>query len=473
MIFSTKWLLLIGVFISFSVFAEPNAKEVLVKQCSDRTKFNIKKIVDSYVSNHAFGGGVILVAKAGGIIYEEAYGLADRSESQPVMTKNSFQIASLSKPMTAVLMLKLEEQGKLKLDSTLADYFPEFNNTVGKKITLHHLLSHTSGIPNHFVIDGWFNSDFHRKTSEQIFVNLIAKKSPVFEPGEDYLYSNLGYFLLGKIIEKATGESYSTSMQKHIFAPLNMTQSGVALGFQFYSNNVKGYQWKNGGGYREQAAKNMSLFGAGAGIFTSAEDLHRFDLALYGDELLKDKSKSRMFDPQHPYSWRVGRIPITQELKVNVHTYDGKFDGYSAMITRFIDDKHSIILLSNTGISYFLKEQLTYDIAAVLYDQEVPDRKNDATLTLIKGIVSGEFNEKFNDLKSGNNHLDFNQQSLSSLAFELLWSNIADNSLQLFSFISNEFQNSSQAKINLQRACNHRLAKKAKRRTSTCIKTQL
>ena len=460
---------MIGISISFSLFAEQSVKEAFIKQGSDRAKFNIKKIVDSYVSNHAFDGGVILVAKSGEVIYEGSYGLADLSKSQPITIKNSFQVASLSKPMTAVLILKLEEQGKLKLDSTLADYFPEFNNAVGKKITLHHLLSHTSGIPNHFVIDGWFNSDFHRKTSEQEFVNLIAKKSPVFEPVEDYLYSNLGYFLLGKVIEKTTGESYSTSMQKHIFAPLNMTQSGVALGFQYYPNNVKGYQWKNGGGYREQAAKNMSLFGAGAGIFTSAEDLHRFDLALYGDELLKDKSKNRLFDPQYPYSWRVGRVPITQELEINVHTYDGKFDGYSAMITRFIDDKHSIILLSNTGISYFLKEQLTYDIAAVLYDQEVPNRKNDATLILIKGIVSGKFNKKFSDLKSENNHLDFNQQSLSSLAFELLWSNIADNSLQLFSFINNEFPNSPQAKTNLQRACDHRLAKKAKSRTNICI----
>ncbi|MEC4725215.1 hypothetical protein HWQ46_06570 [Shewanella sp. D64] len=120
-----------------------------------------------------------------------------------------------------------------------------------------------------------------------------------------------------------------------------------------------------------------------------------------------------------------------------------------------------------------MKEQLTYDIAAVLYGQEVPERKSDATLTLIKGIVSGDFNEKFNDLKSENNHLDFSQQSLSSLAFELLWSNMADNSLQLFSFIINAFPNSSQAEINLQRACNHRLTEKANSRTGICNEIQL
>lgn len=461
-----KWIFLVCASISFSLFAENRSEEELGNPSSNSAK--IKKIVDSYVSSHALDGGVILVAKSGRVIYEGTYGLADRLIDKPIKNNDSFQIASLSKPITAALVLKLEEQGKLKLDSTLADYFPEFNNASGKKITLHHLLSHTSGIPNHFVIDGWFNADFHRKTSELEFTNLIAKQSPLFEPGEEYLYSNLGYFLLGKIIEKSTKESYLRSIQKHIYEPLNMTESVVALGFQSYSNNVKGYQWKAGGGYQEQVSKNMSLFGAGAGIYSSGKDLHRFDLALYGDDFLTDKSKKRLFSPHHPYSWRIGSIPITQDLDVNVHTYDGKFDGYSAMMTRFIDDKHSIIILSNTGISYFLKQQLTLDIADVLYGQDAPNRQNDSTLSLIKGVVSGSFNHTLNALNAEKNNFDFNEQSLSSLAFELLWANIAIDSLKLFAFINNEFPNSSQAKLNLQQACEHRLAKNVENRVNLC-----
>ncbi|WP_261593430.1 serine hydrolase domain-containing protein [Pseudoalteromonas holothuriae] len=335
-------------------------------------------------------------------------------------------------------------------------------------MTLHHLLSHTSGLPNHFAIDGWFNEDFHRKTSELEFTSLIAKLSPLFEPGGDYLYSNLGYFLLGKVIEKSTKESYLRSIQKYIYEPLNMMESGVALGFQSYADKVRGYQWKVGGGYQEQISKNMSLFGAGASIYTSVNDLHRFDLALYGDDFLSDKSKKRLFSPQHPYSWRIESIPITQGLEVNVHTYDGKFDGYSTMMTRFIDDKHSIIILSNTGISYFLKQQLTLDIAGVLYGQNVPNRKNDPTLSLIKGVVSGNFNHTFNGLKAEKNNFDFNEQSLSSLAFELLWANIASDSLKLFAFIKSEFPKSPRAKLNLQRACEHRLAKNVENRVSIC-----
>lgn len=466
-----KWIFLIGASISFSLCAEQSSEEELDK--SSYSTAQIKNIVDNYVSSHALDGGVILVAKSGRVIFEGSYGLADRVIDKPIKNNNSFQIASLSKPITATLVLRLEEQGKLKLDSTLADYFPEFNNASGKKITLHHLLSHTSGLPNHFVIDGWFNPDFHRKTSELEFTNLIAKQSPLFEPGEDYHYSNLGYFLLGKIIEKSTASPYSISIKKNIYEPLNMTESGVALGFQSYPNNVKGYQWKAGGGYQEQTAKNMSLFGAGAGIYASGKDLHRFDLALYGDDFLTEKSKKRLFSPHHPYSWRLGRVPITQDHEVNVHTYDGKFGGYSAMMTRFIDDKHSVIILSNTGISYFLKQQLTLDIAGVLYGQDAPNRNNDATLSLIKGVVSGNFNNALNGLKAEKNSFDINEQSLSSLAFELLWANIASDSLKLFDFIINEFPNSSQAKLNLQQACEHRLAKNVENRVNKCSKNQL
>lgn len=452
-----KWIFCISAFLSFSLCAE---------QDSDKIKIN--NLIDSYVANHAFDGGVILVAKSGEIIFERAYGIADRSKNSPVLKNSSFQIASLSKPITAALILKLEESGKLQLDSTLADYFSEFNNAFGKEVTLHHLLNHTSGLTNHFSIDGWFSPNFHKETSENEFVSLLAQQSPAFEPGEKYLYSNPGYFLLGMIIEKVTGKPYSDSLEKYIYKPLGMAQSGVAKGFERYPNIVKGYQWKTDGGYTEQTAKNMSLFGAGAGIYTSATDLYQFDLALYGNELLNNKSKKRLFDPQYPYSWRIGSIPVAPNIEVNVHTYDGKFDGYSAMMTRFIDDRHSVIILNNAGISYFLKEQLTLDIAAVLYDQNATNRDNDSTLVLINGVVSGSFNQTLSDLTSAKKNLPLNEQSLSSLAFELLWANMANDALHLFSFISKEFQNSSTAKLNLQQACEHRLSKNVENRESVC-----
>ncbi len=451
--------------------ANPIATNELESTTVEHTSIEINKIIDSYVDSHALGAGVILVAKYGTIVHEQAYGLdaysMDQRINQPMQLDNAFQLASLTKPITATLVLKLADQGVLNLDSSLSEFFTEFNTDFGKQTHLHHLLSHTSGMPDHFSIDGWFDPAFHRQTSEQEFLKLIAEQPAAFEPGTDYLYSNLGYFVLGKIIEKATGESFSSNIKKHIFQPLNMTHSGVATGFQSYSNNVKGYQWKKAGGYKAQVAKNMSLLGAGAAAFASAKDLYRFDLALYGEQMLSNTSKNRLFDPEQAYSWRIGKIPLTQDTEVNIHTYDGKFDGYSTMMTRFIDDKHSIIILSNTGMSYYLKQQLTIDIAAALYNQAPPNRNNDASLMLIKGIVNGTFNQTFNNIKLKKN-VDFNEQSLSALAFELLWSNMPTNALQLFTLISNEFPNSLQARHNLQQACSHRLARSVVNKLSFC-----
>ncbi len=356
----------------------------------------------------------------------------------------------------------------MKLTDTLAKYFSEFDNPTGKKITIDHLLSHTSGMPNHFEIAGWFGSAFHDKTSDKTFTNIIAKLPLKFEPGSDYSYSNPGYFLLGKIVEKISGESYSANVQKHIFTPLNMMNSGVAVGTQLPLDTVKGYQWKKSGGYRVQVSKNMNLFGAGAAVFSNVEDLHRFDMALYSDKLLSTTSKKRLFDPDNTYSWRVGKLPLSSTTEVNVHMYDGKFDGFSTMMTRFVDDKHSIIILSNTGMSYALKQQLILDIGALLYKQETVDRSNDLSFTLINSVVTGNFDKIFNDFESGKLNKNFDEKSLSSLAYDLLWANLPDYSLRLFSFISNEFPSSTAAKKNLQKACGHRLAKRVQNKVNFC-----
>jgi len=444
-----------------------NAENQLTMKTVNETKINIEKVVSSYILKNAFEG-VILVAKSGDVVFEKAYGFSERTDSQKTTVTNSFGLASLSKPITATLMLKLEEQGKLKLTDTLADYFSEFKNDFGRKVTLHHLLSHTSGLPDHFTINGWLDVDFHKQTSEQVFINKVAKLTPKFEPGADYLYSNPGYFLLGKVIEKVTGESYSESLKKNILLPLNMNKSGVASGFKLSSGIVKGYRWDKNGGYHEQIAKNMDLFGAGSAIYSSAKDLHLFDLALYGDQLLNEQSKTRLFNPENSYSWRVGKVPVTKEKNVNVHMYDGQFDGYSSILTRFIDDKHSIIILSNVGISYFLKQQLTFDIADVLYNQPLKNRENDVSLILINSLISGTFEQTLTGLEAKKGEYSFNEASLSALAYQVLWSGIGNESLQLFSFISNTFGDSLKAKSNLQLACNHRITNDSLNKQRIC-----
>ncbi|WP_141235526.1 hypothetical protein [Pseudoalteromonas sp. NBT06-2] len=173
--------------------------------------------------------------------------------------------------------------------------------------------------------------------------------------------------------------------------------------------------------------------------------------------MLNEQSKTRLFNPENSYSWRVGKVPVTKEKNINVHMYDGQFDGYSSMMTRFIGDKHSIIILSNVGISYFLKQQLTFDIADVLYNEPLKSRENDVSLILINSLISGTFEQTLAGLEAKKGEYSFNETSLSVLAYQVLWSGIGNESLQLFSFISNTFGDSLKAKSNLQLACNHRI----------------
>ena len=433
---------------------------------SDTAK-TIEQVVETYVSNHAFEG-TILVSKFQNIVFEHAYGFSDRMKKQATTTDHSFLLASLSKPLTSTLVLMLEQQGKLKLDDSLASYFPQFTGAFQKQITLHHLLSHTSGIPNHFDIEGWFDPEFHQATSDLDFISVISKLPIRSAPGKDYLYSNPAYFLLGKIVEKVTAQSFSTNLRNLILSPLGMDRSGVVSGVGLDSEIVKGYQWQSGGGYREQVAKNMNLFGAGAAIYSNIHDLYQFDLALYGNKLLSPNNKQRLFDPENAYSWRVGNIPIVNEQNVNVHMYDGQFDGFSTFMTRFVDDKHSIIILSNVSMSFFVKQQMTMDIAAVLYGQEAPNRRNDVSLALINGIATGSFEQTLANIQINNEAWKFSEASLSALAYQVLWSGLGENSLKLFSLVDTSFPESSSAKRNLKQACSHRLTHNASNRKYIC-----
>ena len=173
--------LVISALSSFHLFAQEITKDSSNEQGSNKIKAEIDTIVDTYFSNKAFEGA-ILVSMAGQIVFQNSYGYADRTKGQPHNANSSFQLASLSKPITATLILMLEQQGKLKLNNTLADYFPEFKSPGAKEITLHHLLSHTSGIPNHFIIEGWFDGNFHDTTTENDFIHIIAKLPRAFPP---------------------------------------------------------------------------------------------------------------------------------------------------------------------------------------------------------------------------------------------------------------------------------------------------
>ena len=166
--------------------------------------------------------GAVLVAENGKVIYKKGFGLANMEWNIPVETDTKFRLGSITKQFTAALVLQLVEQGKIKLDGKITDYLPDYRKETGERITIHHLLTHTSGIPSYTSLPGFFRDVSRNPFQVSEFVKKYASGDLEFEPGTKWRYNNSGYFLLGAIIERVTGKPYEQVLKQHILDPLGM-----------------------------------------------------------------------------------------------------------------------------------------------------------------------------------------------------------------------------------------------------------
>src|SRR6185436_14293187 len=169
--------------------------------------------------------GTVLVAEDGKVVYKGGFGLANMEWNIPNTPDTKFRLGSITKQFTATVILQLVEQGKIKLDGKLSDYLPDYRKDVGNKVTIHNLLTHTSGIPSYTGLPGFFDNVSRNPYKVTEFVNKYASGDLEFEPGSKFSYNNSGYFLLGAIIERVTGKTYEQVLKENIFDPLGMKNS--------------------------------------------------------------------------------------------------------------------------------------------------------------------------------------------------------------------------------------------------------
>lgn len=184
--------------------------------------------------------GSVLVAENGNIVYEEAFGMANREWDIPNTTDTKFMLGSVSKSITAMLMLIQVQKGLINLDSAITDYIPEFSKKNGTRITIRQLLSHTSGMPNYDIIKDFFPKISRQFYTREEYIKLFMDSALLFAPGSNYYYSSWGYFTLGYIMEKVTGKSYAQLMQEDIFEKLDMKGSGSYYHTQIVSKRATG-----------------------------------------------------------------------------------------------------------------------------------------------------------------------------------------------------------------------------------------
>ncbi|MBO9151369.1 serine hydrolase [Chitinophaga sp. GCM10012297] len=328
----------------------------------------IDDLMRRYVDNGKFNGSV-LVAENGKVIFKKGYGLANMEWDIPNTPNTKFRLGSLTKQFTAMLIMQLAEQGKLKLDGKITDYLADYPKAAGDKITLHHLLTHTSGIPNYTNLPDYrtFERDRYKPAD---FIKKFSDLPLEFEPGSAFAYSNSGYVLLGAIIEKVTGKPYEKVLQENIFTPLQMHNTGYDASYKVLPNRASGYQRWNLV-YENAPYIDMSIPYAAGALYSTVEDLAIWDQALYTDKLLSASSKAILFTPyksDYAYGWGVGKMQVGQ-LKDSIEAmrHQGAINGFNTSLIRIPKNKQLVVLLDNTGGANLGAMQ--NDIIKILYHQ--------------------------------------------------------------------------------------------------------
>ena len=286
----------------------------------------------------------VLVLKDGKVIKEQGYGLANVEHGVPVTPQTVFQSGSVGKTFTAALILLLERDGKLTLDDPISRHLPGTPPS-WEKITVRHLLSHTSGLGDPYQI-----IDFRKDYSDEELTALEASVPVRFSPGEKWAYSNMGYHLLGFIANRVGGKFYGEQLRERLFGPLGMGTRVISES-DIIPHRAAGYEWK-GGALKNQAwvAPRLNTTADGS-LYLTARDLARWDQALYGDAILDARLRQASFTPvklkdgsdaPYGYGWFVDTVKGRRHI-----SHGGAWQGFRAQLCRYVDDKLTVIILAN------------------------------------------------------------------------------------------------------------------------------
>jgi CubicO group peptidase (beta-lactamase class C family)/formylglycine-generating enzyme required for sulfatase activity len=299
--------------------------------------------------------GYLAVAHGGDVVFAKAYGKADRETGAPADLDTRFRLGSLTKPFTAIAILQLEERGLLRIDDPVRKYLPELPAVVAP-VTLHHCLTHTSGVPP-LPDDEALVAETGRPHPVAKALASYEGKSLRFAPGERFEYSNAGYTILAAIIERVTGQSYEVYVQQHIFGPAGMPRS-TTVSVPSPPGTAVGYALDARDAISVAPPISYVTFGCGA-ILSTPRDLIAFDRALAGNVLLADASKRRMLAPEKdvgaliptPSRYALGWF-VFRDGDHDVFWHGGGVNGFDADFARVPDANLAVVVLSNVEGSF-------------------------------------------------------------------------------------------------------------------------
>ncbi|MGB3077667.1 MAG: serine hydrolase domain-containing protein, partial [Saprospiraceae bacterium] len=338
-------------------------------------------------------GATVLVSRNGQIIYKKAFGMAHLELDVPMQVDNVFWVASIGKQFTAVAILQLMEQGKLNLQDEITKYIPDYP-TQGNRITIEHLLTHTSGIQTYSGM-----KDPEKKLSSDCTPNEVIdffKNLPMrFAPGTKWEYSNSGYFLLGYIIEIITGKPYAEYLEENFFKPLRMTHSLFADDTKIIKNRVGAYSVGENGFVNSRSLNPTIIYSAGA-IQSTVEDFYKWQQAVHSYKLVKKETLDKAFtrykltdgkETDYGYGWKLGYVYESPSI-----WHGGGIEGFGAAEIYLPKEDVFVVMFTNCDCNY--PKDIAFWMAALASGKPYEYKEIPVANAILQGYEGVYENEK-------------------------------------------------------------------------------
>ena len=376
---------------------------LLEKGADPKIKMPAKEELVDALFNRVFegdsSGAAVLVAQDGEVVYEKGFGFANLEHHVPVTPETKFRIGSITKQFTASAILKLQEEGKLSVDDKLSKFIPDYPR--GDEVTIHHLLTHTSGIHSYTSKPDFSDTVTVEVKKPEDLIETFKDDEFDFDPGEKWLYNNSGYFLLGYIVEKVSGESFADYLKNNLFEPLSMDNTGIHHWKPILEHEATGYSYENGK-FHNALDWDMSRGGGAGALYSTVGDLYHWNEAVFNGKVLGESSLEAAFTPvtlndgskanamggKYGYGWMFSEVRGMKEI-----AHGGGLNGWSAYLTRYPKQNFTVSVLSNClppppGLA---PSEMAHDIAEIYLWEKMSVSASVATDTTVDPGVYDDY----------------------------------------------------------------------------------
>ena len=393
---------------------------------------------DALVSKmHDYGlfDGAVLVAEGNTVVFQKGYGEADRAWDVPVTPDTRFRIGSITKQFTAALILQLVEEGRVALDAPLTTYLPDYPADPGDRVTVHHLLTHTSGIPSYTGLPGFMQAESRNPYTPAELTAVFSGLPQEFEPGTAYRYNNSGYILLGAIIEAVTGQPYDRVLREQLLTPLGLDDTGYEHNADVVERMAHGYT-RTGTRYANAPYLDTTVPYAAGMMYATVGDLHRWTRALHaGRPFQRSATLQTMLTPfldGYALGIGVGKEAMGED-SVRVVQHGGGIHGFTAMLAYYPERDVTVAVLDNTsGGSGAVADAL----AALAHGQPAPEVKRPIDIALAAWIEERGLDAAVAEYRrlraAGNTEYDFAEHPLNRLGYVYLGRGDTETAIAVF-----------------------------------------